>query len=189
MDDRLNYEKLVRRKSTGTVLLSKICLIVFYTLFAIIGFTLTILFAKANPAIILLIGAFDSIIIFFTWRLTCIEYEYSILSGVFYVAKIYGKANRKEIFEEELSRATTIAPYNDKYSSVADNAQANKIIYAISSKSADNVWFAIFESETSERVTVFFEADERAYRALRHANPRALPRDAIIFSTDIPDET
>ena len=181
MNDK-NYEKLVKQKTEGKILALKIALIFFYVIFAAVGFTLTILFAKANPALILLVGAIDSVIIFFSWRFTCIEYEYSILAGSLYVAKIYGKTNRKEIFEEELSRATTIAPYNEKYAPTADNAQADKVIYAISSMSAPHVWFAIFELEGAEKVTVFFEADERALKSLRNSNPRATARENYVFS-------
>ena len=179
MNDNLNYEKIVKKHIRGGLLLLRISLIAAYVIFAAIGFTLTFLLAKGSPALILLVGALDSVLILLTWKFTNVEFEYAVLSGYFFVSKIYGKSRRKELFEEDLSRAVMIAPYNEKYAKNANESKPDKIIEAISSQDAENVWFALFESTEKERVLIFFEADQRALKAFRHANPRCVARENL----------
>ena len=115
----------------------------------------------------------------FTWRLTQIEYEYSIFEGTFFLSKILGKASRRDILENQLSEATKVAPYTEQYKNTIDFKRVKRTIKAISSDSAENVWFVLFEKESGENVLVLFEADEKSLRLIRRSCPRAVAREKI----------
>ena len=179
MNDTQSYERLIKKKTEGKLLLAKIGLIACYTLFAIIGVLLAVLLADGHPALLLLVAVLDFCLWLFTWKLSNIEYEYAFISGTFYLSKIFGKANRREVFESELSRAVTVAPYSGQYKLDAEKQEPKRIIPAISSKKAEDVWFILFESEGGTRTLVLFEADERSLRCLRHGCPRAIAREKL----------
>ncbi len=183
MNDNQSFERLIKVRTSGVNLLAKILLFILYTLVAVIGLWLCIMYAGANITVILLVGILDFLLIFFTWRFTCIEYEYSVMAGSFFVAKIFGKKNRREIYESELSRATFIAPYKEKYIKTADDCSPDKVIKAFSSSKASDIWFVIFEGEGEKKVLIFFEADEHTVSVLRKAAPRVLVRDRVSFTT------
>ena len=181
MNDIQGYEKIVRRKTEGKLLLAKIALIATYIIIGVGGSVITVLFAefKTMISLFLLIGIADYILFLLTWKLTCIEYECAFAAGSFYLSKIFGKSRRKDLFEAELSRATIIAPYNDKYAEKAEKCSPDKIFKAISTDAAENIWFIAFEEESSKRILVFFEADERSLQCLRHYAPRATVREQL----------
>ena len=184
MNDTQNYEKTVKAKSEGILLLSRIALILSYVLFAAVGVILVLLYANGHPALILLVALLDLCLWLLTHRLVEIEYEYSFVSGSFYLAKIMGKASRKELFEEEITRAVSVAPYNDKYRSELNRHEIRKTYKAISSKHAQNVWFILFEGEGGTKDLIIFEADERALKCLRHSAPRAIAHEKLETSTE-----
>lgn len=181
MNDIQSYEHIVKRKVKGKLLLSKIALITAYVTIAVIGTVLTVIFAelKTMLSLLMLIAAADYILFIFTWKLTCIEHEYAIAAGSFYVSRIFGKSRRKDLFEAELSRASIIAPYNEKYAEKAESCLPDRILKAISSDTAENTWFIIFEEENAKRTLIFFEATERALTALRHYAPRVTVREPL----------
>ena len=184
MNDTQSYEKIVKVKNEGSLLFTSIALIVSYVVFAIVGILVAILLANGHPALILLVAVLDYCLWLLTHRLVKIEYEYVFASGSFYLAKVLGKASRKELFEEEISRAVSIAPYNDKYKSELEKHEIRKIYKAISSKNAQNVWFILFECEGGTKDIVVFEADERALKCLRQSAPRAIAREKLTTSTE-----
>ena len=178
MNDSLNYEKAVKRKSEGGLLITKILLIASYVAFASVGGALVFLFADGHPVLLLLVALLDFCLWLLTHRLFEVEYEYAFLSGNFYLSKIMGRASRKELFEEEISRAVKVAPYSDRYTAELDGQNIEKTIFAVSSKRAEDVWFILFEGEEG-RSLIIFEADERALKCLRQSAPRAVAREKL----------
>ena len=179
MNDSQSLERLVKKKTEGKLLLFKIALIAGYVLFAVVGVLLAILLADGNPTLLVLVAALDFCLYICTWRLSQIEYEYSVVSGTLYLAKIFGKSARREIFECELSRAKTVAPYSGQYKKDAEAAAPDKIYSVIPSKKTENLWFMLFESESEKKTMILFEADEQALRVLRHGCPRAVAREKL----------
>ena len=177
MNDIQSYERIIKKHTEGRLLFAKIGLISAYVLFAVIGALLAILLADGHPALLALVAALDLCLFLTTWRLVNIEYEYAFLNGSFYLSKIFGKAARKELFECEISRAVTIAPYEGQYRSEAQN-----VISAISSKKAPDVWFMLFEVESGTKTMIIFEADERSLKCLKHSNPRVVARQKLTQS-------
>ncbi len=188
MNDTQSYECLVKKKTEGKLLLAKIGLIACYALFAIIGVLLAVLLAKGHPALLLLVAVLDFCLWLFTWKLVNVEYEYAFISGTFYLSKIFGKATRREVFESELSRAVTVAPYSGQYKLDAEKQAPKRIISAISSKKAEDIWFILFESEGGTRTLILFEADERSLKCLRHGCPRAVTREKLSKTQTVTEE-
>ena len=184
MNDTHGYEKLVRRKTEGKLLWARIALIASYVLFAVVGILLAVLLADGHPALILLVAVLDFSLWLLTYKLVNIEYEYTFVGGSFYLSKILGKSARKELFEEEISRAVTVAPYSGQYKQDVEKRNVEKIIWAVSSKKAEDVWFILFEREGGESTLIIFEADERALKHLRHGTPRAVAREKLTKTTE-----
>ncbi len=179
MKEYFGFEKIVKKEAKGSLLLTKILLITSYSLVAALGLFGAFTIGGKDIALILLVLAVDVCFILLTWKYTIVEYEYSIAADYFFVAKIYNKSSRKEIFDEELIRVTTVAPYNEKYESTAADCKPDTIIRAVSSMSADNIWFAIFDRDGSKKTLVFFEADEAVISSFRHFCPRVTAKDRL----------
>ena len=156
MRDDFNFEKIVKKKTEGSLLLLKILLIFAYVIVAAIGFFLAIAFADGELMLIAFVIAMDIALIIFTWKYTFVEYEYSLMAKTLYIAKIYNNSARREIFESELSRAVRIAPYNEEFENEAISSKPDEVVKAVSSMDSDDVWFAIFELENNKKALVFF---------------------------------
>ena len=186
MNDSQNYEKLIQKKTEGKLLLSKISLVILYVVFAVVCVLLIIFPGKANPLLFVLAALIEWILIKFTWRLTQIEYEYAIFDGIFVLSKILGKSSRRDIFESKLSEATKVAPYAEQYIIELNTKKVERIIKAISSENADNVWFILFEKENGDAAVILFEADEKSLKLIRRSCHRAVAREKLkATDTDI----
>ena len=176
MNDSQNYEKLIQKKTEGKILLSKTLLIILYSVIAIVCVLLIIFLGDANPLLFVLAAVLEWLLITFSWKLTQVEYEYAIFEGVFVLSKILGKLNRKDIFENDLSEATMVAPYSDQYKKDVEAKGIDRVIKSISSENAENIWFILFERENGEKTVVLFEADEKCLKLIRRRCPRAVAR-------------
>ena len=167
------YERLIKKEVRGRLLFAKVALVCAYSLWATVGTLLVMRKAQMNIYLLALVLLLDVLFIALTWKRTYVEYEYLFTNEYFELAKIYGKAQRKELLCADLLRATLIAPYTDEYTQRIGEKQINKTYEAISQKQASDVWFMLFEEENGERTLVVFEADEESLKILRHASPRA----------------
>ena len=179
MNENQSSEKLIRLRTEGKLLLAKIGLIAAYVLFAIVGVLLAVLLADGHPALIILVALLDFCLWLMTHRLVKLEYEYIFVGGSFYLSKILGKSARRELFEEEPSRAVKVAPYVGEYKAAVMRLDISKTISAISSAKAQNVWFMLFEGDGGRRTLILFEADERSLKCIRHSAPRAVAHERL----------
>ena len=177
MGDIYRYEKIVKLKSEGSILVKKIIFIVLYALLVFVGIPMAIIYLKGNIPIVLTLVAFTGFFIFITWKQTTVEYEYTIISGMFLLARIHGKLRRKEVFEADLHDAVIIAPLNDMYCERAEKCEPNDVFYAVSSRKTENAWFVIFEEAGGVKTLILFEADDKAISTLGHYCPRATVRN------------
>lgn len=178
------YERLIKKEVRGRLLLCKILLISAYSIWAVAGILFVMLKAQMNIYLLALVILLDLLFIAITWKRTYIEYEYTLTKDCFELAKIYGKAQRKELLSADLCRAVTVAPYCEKYTDAAKISKADKVIRAISSKSADDIWFVVFEDDSEGRTLVIFEADDSSLRLLRQACPRAVANEKLTARSD-----
>lgn len=178
MNEFQSYERLIRRKTEGKYIWQRIGLILAYFAFFAV-WLIAALRLSFNAYLVVLAVLATVLIVLFTWRFTQVEYEYTFVSGTFYLAQIYGKRRRRAILEADLSRAILIAPYTEAYADKAEALTPEEILWAVSSRKADNIWMLVWEEEAGKRLLLFWEADERSLRILRQYNPRATAKEKL----------
>lgn len=175
MNEFSTYEFVVRQKIEGKWRAARIALIALYILFPV---TVLLLGMKAQiiAPLLALIPISLWILVFITWRLVAVEYEYSITSGVLTFAKIYGGRSRRKILELSLHDAVRIAPLENEAEAARANAWRPEREYsAISSLRAPDIYFILFEDASDKkakrRAVFYFEATGRALQICRFYNP------------------
>ena len=168
MNEFGTYEYVVARKNKGAKKLMPVLFIVGYVVFAL-GLLLFALATKIGAPLISLAPLALAVMIFFTWRYTKIEYEYSITSGILTFSEIYGGRSRKVITEFKLKECLKIAPLAelDRH----DEESVSVTYNALPDKSSPNAYFATFDDERGRRCIFFFEATEKALKICRFYNP------------------
>lgn len=178
MNEFSTYEFAVDQKIEGKWLAARIALIVFYVAVAV-GILLAGFGTRIFVPLIALTPVLIWILVFMTWRLVSVEYEYSITSGILTFCKIYGNRSRRVILELDLRQASRIAPLDNEVEAAKAKAwHPEHEFSAISSLKAPDIYFILFEHEDrrqkEKRRTVFyFEATNRALQICRFYNPSA----------------
>jgi hypothetical protein len=165
------YDKLIKVSDEGKIRLKKILAVIGYALFFSVWIILALRTPEALVPIIVAGILCTAILILFSWKYFDVEYEYSIWYGSFDLAKIFSKKKRKELLSADIKEMLLIAPATEEYIGRAHHLDPKDIIYATSSKDAENVWLFVSGGEDKPRILVFFEADERALSMLRLGNP------------------
>lgn len=159
----------VKKKSEGNYAVKRALMIVGYILFALVY---AIFFITMNILpIIALLPVLTWILVFFTWRFVSIEYEYYILDGEFRMLEVYGGKSMRELCCVRVSAMKVIAPYRryiDK--DRADAIPAANRIESVSSMSAPDIYYGIFEDSNGEDCVVFFEVTEKTLKVLKYYN-------------------
>ena len=147
MNEFSTYEFAVRQRIEGKWRLARIGLILLYVLFPLV-----ILFfgmkAQVIAPLLALIPISLWVLVFMTWRLVSVEYEYSITSGILTFAKIYGGRSRRKILELSLHDAVRIAPLENAEEAARASAWLPEREYSgISSLRAPDIYFILFEDK------------------------------------------
>lgn len=179
MSDFNSFEFAVEQAKEGKWKLARFGMVCLYILYAA---AIAVIIYLALPAMIPLYALVPItlwIIIFFTWRYVSLEYEYSIMSGELTFSKIYGGRSRREVMKMRLRDASLIAPLDgDVYSAKATAYQPEKEFSAVSSMSAPDIYFMLFELEDEKtgkksRAIFYFEATAGALKTCRFYNQAA----------------
>lgn len=168
MNEFSTYEYVVARKNKGVGKLKPALFILGYVVFAIGAIVFAIRTTIGAPLAALAPVAL-LIVVYFTWRYTKIEYEYSITSGILTFSEIYGGRSRKTIVEFRLKDCVDIAPISEQ--DKLDDFGAEVSYVALSEKDAPDAYFATFENEKGRKCVFFFEATEKALKICRFYNP------------------
>ena len=179
MNDIQGYERLLKQKTNKNTVCLRTGLIFAYLLWAGIFITLMLKYIGLNAPMIAFIPISTAIIVLLSWKYTYVEFEYSFAGGTFYLSKIYGKKTRKQILEADIASALLIAPCDDKYIAEAERLSPDRTVHAESSDRASDLWMLIYDEDKDCRVLVFFEADERSLKYLRHHAPRVTAREKL----------
>ena len=177
MNEFSTYEFAVHQKIQGKYLLARIALITVYVLYIVGGLLIAI--NTAFAALFALAPLTLWIIVFFTWRFTDVDYEYSITSGELTFAKIYGNRMRRRVLKLELRSASVIAPLdNAEHSAKAETWRPERAYSAVSSMSAPDIYYILFEDgskgkKDKKRAIFYFEATAKALQICRFYNPSA----------------
>ena len=179
MDEFQTYEYTVRQRIEGRFLWARIGLIFLYVLF-VGAWLLFGLRTRILVPLLALIPVTLWMLIFFTWRYTAVEYEYSVTSGVLTFSKIFGGRSRKKVFEVPLREAVRIAPLGDAAEFQRGTAYKPEISFSgISTLSAPDVYFMLFEhtdkkdKKSKRRAIYYFEATQKMLHLCRYYNPSA----------------
>ena len=169
MNEFQTYEVTTHQKIYGSWLIKRIVLIVGYVAYVILallfGFT-----TKIAVPLLALVPVTLWMIIFFTWRYTDVDYEYSMTSGYLTFSVIYGSRSRKQFFETQIKAISLIAPYDDDYYETARRYAPEIEYFALSSKNVPNAYFALFENENGKKSIFVFEANERSLAIFKFYN-------------------
>ena len=173
-----SYEYIIKKRVEGELLLKRIAAVVGYATFflSLTAFILAILPSLFVPALIL-ISCLTALLIFITWRFLCIEYEIVIASGDIMITRLYGKGSRKAVFSAAVSSLSEIGEYDDRAYEEISKLSLQKDHVCLSSLSAPEVYYAIFE-EADERGIVYFDAPARAVELLKKYNAAAFRASA-----------
>lgn len=173
-----SYEYIIKKKAEGDLLVKRIAAVVGYVLFFFLltAFTLAVIPSLLIPAL-LLICCLTALLVFITWRFLCIEYEIVISNGDIVITRLYGKGSRKMIFSSPISSLSEIGEYDDKAYEEISKLSLQKDHVCLSSLSAPEVYYAIFE-EADERGIVYFDAPARAVELLKKYNAAAFRASA-----------
>ena len=145
------YEFAVAQKAEGRFLVRKILLMCLYVLY-VVGLLAGGLITRIGIPLLALIPVTLWIIIFFTWRYTNIEYEYSMTSGVLTFTEIYGGRSRKKMAEFRLKDAVAILPLEDDDTAKTVQRFDPMINYCgIPSKNARDTYVMLYVDETDKQ--------------------------------------
>ena len=174
--DSPNYAQFTyEKKNEGKVRLCRTLMVFAYVLY-LVAFFLVCYLTRVIP-VFALAPLTLWIIIFFTWRFTNPEYEYSITSGILTFSVIYGGRTRSKRFEKSVKEMETIAPLSKLYSHKIEDYKPTRIYEGSSSHDSPDAYFALFENEDGEHCVYYFEATARALKILRHYNVKTVVTD------------
>ncbi len=166
MNEFQSYEYTIKQECEGVILAKRICLIASYALVALIVLGLGIITRIFAPFLALLPLSLW-ILVYFTWRYVDVEYEISVVSGFLAMSKIYGGKSRKRVFETRIKDMTVILPYSEKNYEKALRFSPTVEYRALSSSTAEDVYFALFEDEKEQKVIFYFEPDGKSGKILK----------------------
>lgn len=171
MNEFSTYEFVVAQKHEGRTKLYRTLAIIGYILFFVA--VAVALIAIHLPWMVAVLPIFEWMLIFFTWRYLSVEYEYSMTSGTVTFSYIYGGRSRKATLEMPIKDFQEIAPLDDAAYTRLEARQIGTEYRFISSDSAPDMYYALFE-ENGELSVVLFEATQKALSILRFYNPNTV---------------
>lgn len=115
------------------------------------------------------------ILVHFTWPLVCIDYMYTIDHSRFEANILHGDTkDKKPLFECAVKEFSIISPINDpEHSPKLKLYNEANVIDLRSKENADDVYFALHESENGQKTVIYFEATSQALTAFKYYNKAA----------------
>lgn len=173
MNEFETYEYVVKEKPSARLRIRKLLLVAGYVLFTTAMLSIAVASRLGAPVVALTPFGL-ALLIFFTWRYTSVELEYSITSGEVTVSKIYGGRSRRELVSFHLRECTMIAPATDSaWKTRAEQFRADETVSILSATDSPSAYFAAFETKDGRRGLVYFEATQKALRICHFYNASA----------------
>lgn len=175
MQDNCNFEHIVKQKCEGRALAKKIAFFIGYIALFILIFVIIFFFC---PMIFLIpfgvLGiAFESALIFFTYKYMSVEYEYMITGSTITFSNIYGKNTRKHIFEADIKSFSQFARYDENTEEMLSEIEVDENYIFVSSPDSPDICYALLDAE-DKRYIVYFEVPETAMNIIKKLNPSAI---------------
>lgn len=168
------YEYTVQHAKDGRIRRRQVLLMLLYTAWCVFCLVACAGIFRLFAPLIALVPVSLWILVFFTWRWTQIEYDYSYFSGVLTVARILGSRSRRTVAEIELRRIKAFLPDTPENLARAAAFAPKKIYRAVSSMKAENRYLLLWEEADGEKYQLWLEVDDTALRIVRHYNAAAL---------------
>ena len=163
------YEYTVEQKAEGKFRLMRIGFMALYILYPLIF--LAVVFATQLYQIFALVAVTEWMLVYFTWKYTKPEYEYSVTSGRVTFSVIRGKRSRKEMLNFTIRECLQIAPATDGEWIAKLEAYDPEIVYsAVSDVNSPDKYYAAFETADGKRAVFYFEATEKMLKLCRNYN-------------------
>ncbi|MBR2020019.1 MAG: hypothetical protein IKA05_06450 [Clostridia bacterium] len=169
------YEYTVAEKKTPLLLFKKITLIALYVLWVAVLLFVGFGFELIVP-LLALVPLSLWMLVFFTWRLVQVEYEYSFFAGTLTVSRVLGGRSRRVLAEVPLKSLSEVLPYEDDYVSKIEAFGAERTVFAASDESSDGIYALLWNDEEHGRMALFLELNEKAVKILRYYNASAMAR-------------
>ena len=116
------------------------------------------------------------VLIFFTWRYTDVQYEYSFFAGELTVSRILGNRFRKELVKVHIKDLQRVMPYRENVDAV-ERFAAQESVFAASAVDADGLFAALWQDdEKNKSFCLYFEPDEKSLKILHYYNAIAMTR-------------
>ncbi len=167
------YEYTVAEKKDAKLVFRRITLIALYTLWGAL-FLLAGLALRVIVPFLAFIPLSLWVLVFLTWRLTQVEYEYSFFGGTLTVSRVLGGRSRRELCTLSIRSASDILPYEDTYAQKIENFSAERTVFAASGEDAPDLYCILWTDEENRRNALFFEPTEKALKILRYYNMSAV---------------
>lgn len=170
MSDSAFCEILVKRKCEGSLLAKRLGFLFVCFVFAMLWSVITVLLSF-SPAIIALGVLLTAFFVYMSLKLTVLEYEYSIVNGTLYFAKIFGKTRRREVFDIDIKRIDTFGNYTKE---IQENFKEDgaKLFIALSSSKIQNAKYVKFKDSGDTTHVFVFECNEEMEKKIKSHNPR-----------------
>ena len=163
------YEYTVEQKPEGKFRLMKIGFMSLYILYPLI--LMAVVFITQLYQIFALVAVTEWMLVYFTWKYTKPEYEYSVTSGRVTFSVIRGKRSRKEMVNFAIKDCLQIAPATDGEWIAKLEAYEPEVVYsAVSSVNTPDKYYAAFETSEGKRAVFYFEATEKMLKLCKNYN-------------------
>ncbi len=174
------YEYTVAEAKSRTLTFKKITLVALYVLYAATLLLVGGAFELIVP-LLALIPITLWMLVFFTWRLTQVEYEYSFFGGTLTVCRVLGGRTRRVLAEVTLRELSSVCVCDDRGALCIERFDPEKTVFAASSPNAPDLCAALWSEEDGTRKCLYFQPNEKAVKILRYYNRAAveLPHSGI----------
>lgn len=167
------YEYTVSEKKNTALVFKKISLIALYV-FWVVGLLLLGAQIKLILPLLALIPVTLWMLVFFTWRLTQVEYEYSLFAGEMTIARVLGGRSRKTLAKIKLRELCDVYPCRDGANADRIDAfAADRVIFAASSSQSPTLCVTMWKDENDQKSILFFDCNEKAAKILHYYNASA----------------
>ena len=163
----VSFECVVAEKRSARLKAKKAALVMLYVLWVAVCFLVGGSTRLLLP-LLALVPISLWVLIFFTWRYTEVQYEYSFLAGEMTVARILGNRFRGELLKVRIKDIQSVMPYRANVDAV-ERFAAEESVFAASSVDADGLFVALWRDEDKNKsFCLYFEPDEKSLKILRY---------------------
>jgi hypothetical protein len=163
------YEYTVEQKPEGKFRLMKFAFMSLYIIYPLIF--MAILFIIQIFQLFALVAVTEWMLVYFTWKYTKPEYEYSVTSGRVTFSVIHGKRSRKEMLTFAIKDCLQIAPATEReWVERLELYDPELVFSAVSSTESPDRYYAAFENADGKRCVFHFEATEKMLKLCRNYN-------------------